>query len=109
MQKLEKEGGTKARLEQLIRLYESGYASELTERTLSKLFSTQAAEARDMLAVLRTDLDEYESKYGIPSNTFLEQYDRGEMGDAMDFVEWASLTQMYQRESDRLSLLTEVK
>ncbi|MEZ4517432.1 MAG: hypothetical protein R3C44_11575 [Chloroflexota bacterium] len=98
-----------ARLAQIIRLYESGQVSELMDQRLSKLLSTEAAEARNTVEVLESDLTEFEDKYGLKSSQFFERFEHGDMGDAMDYIEWASLYQMYVRANKRLELLTEVE
>lgn len=95
-----------SRLERLIKLYQGGHVSTLMDRTLDKLFSVEAAEAQKTIDILRTDLDELEARYGMESSAFFERFDKGEMGDAMDFIEWASLYRMYMRASKRLELLT---
>jgi hypothetical protein len=40
------------------------------------------------------DLRDFEREYGMLSAEFYEKFTRGELGDAMDFVEWASIVQM---------------
>jgi hypothetical protein len=96
----------RARLAQLIRLYEEGLASDLMDRTLHKLFSVEAAEEQKAINELRPDLDALEARFGMESSDFFERFEKGEMGDAMDFIEWASLYQMYMRACKRLELLT---
>lgn len=98
-----------ARLAQLIRLYESGQVSELMERTLAKLLSTEAAETRELVETLHADLAEFEGKYGMPSPLFYDRFQKGELGDSMEYVEWASLYRMAMRAGKRLELLTEVE
>ncbi len=98
--------GRKARLAQLIRLYEEGLVTDLMDRTLYKLFSAEAADERKAIETLRADLDELEARFGMESSDFYNRFTRGEMGDDMDYMEWASLYQMYQRAIKRLELLT---
>ncbi len=96
----------RSRLEQLIRLYETGQASDYLERVLDKAFAQEAAEEEELIKQLRSDLDDFETQYEMDSSTFYKQFRAGEMGDAMDFMEWASLYDMYQRANERLDLLT---
>jgi hypothetical protein len=98
--------GRRQRLAQLIRLYEDGHISELMDRTLIKLFSVEAAEEQKAIDTLRLDLDALEARFGMESSDFFARFENGEMGDDIDFVEWASLYQMYIRSCKRLELLT---
>ncbi|CUS04427.2 conserved protein of unknown function [Candidatus Promineifilum breve] len=96
----------RARLAQLIRLYEQGQVSDLMDRTLYKLFSVEAAEEHKAINLLRSDLDALEARFGMESPDFFQRFENGEMGDDMDHIEWASLYQMYIRSCKRLELLT---
>ena len=96
----------RARLVQLIRLYEEGLASDLMERTLYKLFATEAAGEQKAIDRLRSDLDDLEVRYGMESSEFFARFDAGELGDDMDFIEWASLYQMYMHSMKRFEILT---
>jgi hypothetical protein len=42
------------------------------------------------------DLREFEKRYGMESATFYRRFQAGELGDAMDFFEWAGLYALYQ-------------
>jgi hypothetical protein len=48
----------------------------------------------DLLELART-LNGFEQKYHLTSVDFFEKYQRGEMGDDMDFIRWAGRYQMY--------------
>ena len=41
------------------------------------------------------DLGEFENRYGMDSATFHERFEAGELGDAMDFFEWAGLYELH--------------
>ena len=92
------------RLEQLAQMYRQDQASEVMERTLTKLFQYEADVCRGQLAQLTQDLAEYEQQYGQPSQAFYAQFQQGR-DDRMDYVEWASLFQMAQRLQQRLQAL----
>jgi uncharacterized protein YaaN involved in tellurite resistance len=95
------------RLERLIRLYETGQASDFMDRVLDKVFAQEAAEELKLIEQLRSDLNEFEERYEIDSQSFYTRFRSGELGDAMDYMEWASLFDMYQQAKARLALLTE--
>ena len=96
---------TAARLRALAELYEQGQVSTLTKRTLEKLLRHEADACQAQLRQLQADLAEFEQKYQRSSTEFYEQFQAGHMGDAMDYVEWASLIQMADNLTKRLRLL----
>lgn len=49
----------------------------------------------------------YESKYGLKSDEFYQQFRAGKMGDDMDFVEWSVFCDMREATQRRLNHLVE--
>ena len=96
---------TAERLHALAKLYEQGPVSDLMERTLDKLLRHEADACQTQLHQLQADLAEFEQKYQRSSTEFYQQFQAGQMGDAMDYVEWASLIQMTDNLTKRLRLL----
>ncbi len=94
------------RLEQLAKLYKQGQASEMMAKTLDKLFGYEAETCKFQLRQFQNDLSVFENQYGMSSEEFYQRFQQGQTGDDMDFVEWASLIQMFLRLEDRLTLLT---
>ncbi|HFD38645.1 MAG TPA: hypothetical protein ENJ31_02160 [Anaerolineae bacterium] len=87
-------GAVTQQLMTLARLYQQGQASEVMDRTLSKLLSYESTVCRAQLDRLRADLAEFEQKYGLSSAEFYRRFQSGQTDDRMDYVEWASLVQM---------------
>jgi hypothetical protein len=48
----------------------------------------------DLLEIV-WQLAELEQKYNMKSTDFIEKFGRGEMGDEMDFIWWASIYDLY--------------
>ena len=96
---------TAERLRALAELYEQGQVSDLMERTLEKLLRHEADACQVQLRQLQADLREFEQKYQRSSAEFYQQFQAGQIGDAMDYVEWASLIQMADNLTKRLRLL----
>lgn len=94
------------RLSQLATLYSRGQASDVMDRTLGKLLAYEADTSRAQLDELRTELAEFEQRYGMSSAEFYRRYQAGKTDDRMDFVEWASLVQMAGNLEQRLRVLT---
>lgn len=97
---------TAERLRALAELYEQGQASDLMDRTLDKLLHHEAEQSQVQLNQLEADLAEFEHQYNLSSTEFYRQYQAGQMGDDMDYVEWASLVQMTDNLRKRLHLLS---
>lgn len=95
------------RVRTLDRLYTQGETSDVVDLALEKLFAYELGESRQQLAQLERDLSRFEQQFDLSSDTFYARFQAGEMGDAMDFVEWASLYQMAERLERRISLLEE--
>jgi hypothetical protein len=93
------------RVQLLEKLYEKGQGSGLLDLTLDKLFAYELHNTRQQLEELEQDLAEFEERYALSSREFYERYQAGEMGDEMDYVEWASLHQMTERLRERIELL----
>ncbi len=97
---------TVERLNRLAHLEQTGQASLLMARTIDKLFAHEIAESRNQLTQLQADLSELEVKYALKSADFYQRYLSGQVDDRMDFIEWASLIQMFDNLQKRLDLLT---
>ena len=97
---------TAHRLEQLAELYRQGSVGDTVTKTLNKLFRYEAENCNAQIRELENDLSVFEKQYGMPSDLFYQQFQKGEVGDDMDFIEWASVIQMHQRLRQRLALLT---
>ena len=97
---------TAERLHALAELYQQGQVSDLMDRTLEKLLHHEAEECQAQLRQLQADLAEFEQQYHRSSTEFYQQFQAGQTGDDMDYVEWASLIQMVDNLKKRLRLLT---
>ena len=97
---------TAKRLHALAELYQQGQVSELMDHTLEKLLRHEAEQCQAQLGQLQADLAEFERKYQLSSTEFYRRFQAGQTGDAMDYVEWASLVQMADNLHKRLRLLT---
>ena len=97
---------TVERLHALAELYQQGQVSDLMDRTLKKLLRHEAETCQARLSQLQADLAEFEQTYHLSSAEFYHQFQTGQIGDDMDYVEWASLVQMANNLKNRLCLLS---
>jgi len=98
---------TEERLERLAQLERMGLTSSLVAVTIDKLYEHEITEARRKLAGFAVELAEFEAQYEMTSAEFFQRFQRGEMGDAMDFFDWSAVVQMTNNLRSRLDLLTQ--
>ena len=61
---------------------------------LGKLLDVSLSQHRLRLERYERDLREFERRYGMESAAFYRRFEAGELGDAMDFFEWAGLYEL---------------
>lgn len=72
------------------------YSNEELDRVVRKLLVVVLNQHRLQLERYERDLREFERNYGMESATFHQRFETGELGDAMDFFEWAGLYELRQ-------------
>ncbi|PSR19640.1 hypothetical protein C8255_01255 [filamentous cyanobacterium CCP3] len=92
-------------LQVLNTLHQRGYHSDLMERSLAKMIDVERSQALQQAADLQAKLQVYENQYHQPSDAFYKQFNAGELGDSIDFVEWSIVYDMWQAVQMRLSVL----
>jgi hypothetical protein len=97
---------TKRQVGNLFKLYEDGQVNETTVRGLNIVLGLEVNQLEKDLAATEKDLGEFERQYNMTTADFFRQWQAGKIGDHMDFVEWASLTQMADNLRKRLDFLT---
>jgi len=66
------------------------------DRVIGKVLEIALSQHRLRLERYERDLREFERRYGMGSETFYRRFEAGELGDAMDFFEWAGLYELRQ-------------
>lgn len=61
---------------------------------LGKLLDVSLSQYRLRLERYERDLREFEERYGMESATFYHRFEAGELGDAIEFFEWAGLYEL---------------
>jgi hypothetical protein len=89
-------------LEELAKL---GGEDEVFLLTIDKLTRYKRDKLEDDLKEIDAQMIFFEEEYGLDSDEFMLKFEKGECGDKMDFMEWASLYDMKKRITDRLTLL----
>lgn len=98
---------TTGNLDRLQRLYMSGYGDRFLDNALRKIVDRQIARDEADLARIEEELRGFETRYGMTSDQFWQQYQRGQLNDTEDFTEWNVFFKMRQRILTRLGILYE--
>lgn len=96
---------TSYEFKRLQRLYTAGFQSKFLETAVHKIIVHQTTRDENDLLHVNTDIDGYERQYNMDSATFWTQYQRGELDDTADFMEWHILCKSRQRIEKRLAIL----
>jgi hypothetical protein len=72
-----------------------GSSDTTLDVVLDKLLARKRSELGRHLDTLRSELDTFENRYSMDSREFYAKFEEGELGDAMDFLEWSATWQMY--------------
>ncbi len=72
---------------------------------LGKLLEITLSDYRHRLARYERDLGEFEQRYVMKSSVFYQRFEAGELGDAMDFFEWAGLYKLRQDAQEKIRRL----
>jgi hypothetical protein len=89
----------------LERIYNEGYADTFLDQSLEKIIAHQQARDKADLTELERDLHAFEQEHGMASDEFARRYNKGELGDEADFVEWNAIYKMATRLRARLDIL----
>jgi len=92
------------RLEKYLAADDAG-VDRVVEQTVDKLLEREVARLTELLTRLATELGDFEKQHGMKSDDFYARFERGELGDATDFVEWSATYKMVGNLNKRLALL----
>lgn len=96
---------TLEKLQGLEALYRQGFQSDVVDQTIDKLLDFEIQRMRQEQHDLEARLHDYEIQYHLPSDEFYRRFRAGELGDAMDFVEWSVFYDMHQAILARMKML----
>ncbi len=84
---------------------DSATVDQVLDMSVDKLLAREVERMRQVRDRLAAQLAEFEAQYGLDSTEFCARYERGEMGDAMDLIEWSATVNMLANIEKRLALL----
>jgi len=83
-------------LEEYVTLTGETSRDPVLELALGKLVSREAAHLKRQEARLQAQLEAFEQQYAMATDAFYTRFERGELGDGMDLIEWAATYEMVQ-------------
>ena len=92
------------RLEQYIAV-DSSEIDPVVEMAIDKLLVREKERIRKIRERLEEQLEEFEQRYSLSSADFYKNYETGEMGDDMDFIEWSATIEMLANTEKQITLL----
>ena len=75
------------------------------DMSINKLLVRESTRMNEIKTRLLNQVTMFEHTYSMVSSEFYVRYEKGEMGDEMDFVEWASTVEMLTNVDKKLKLL----
>jgi hypothetical protein len=82
--------------------------SDELDRVFDKLLAGKLSEQRLLLARYDRDLADFERRFNLDSPTFYARFEAGELGDEMDYFEWAGLWELRQHLKQKIQRLEQV-
>jgi len=93
------------RLEQYLVMNGSSSIDPVLDQSIDKLLERESNRILELKTSLLNQLSEFEKTYSMSNSDFYQRYESGEMGDDMDFMEWASTIEMLASVEKELELL----
>jgi len=91
------------RIERLIQDYPA--ADGVLELTIDKILQREINKLNLHISNFVVQIKQWEDLYKMDSQTFLEKFESGIIGDQVDFVEWASTLEMKSKSEKYISTL----
>jgi hypothetical protein len=82
--------------EKLELLRDSSFDDNEFDHLLGKLLEARLNQQQYRLRQYSRDLEEFEQRFDMETSLFYRRFEAGELGDKMDFFEWAGLYELYQ-------------
>jgi len=92
-------------LEKYITTDVSVAADPVVEMAIEKLLRREILRMDELRQQLLKQRSEFEEKYELSSEEFCKRYEKGKMGDDIDYIEWSATIDMLSGIEERLSLL----
>lgn len=94
------------RLEQYVQ-FTNGHVDRALEDTIDKVLDRERRRLLRQQSRLKSQISHFEAHYGWTSQEFYPRFERGELGDDMDFIEWSATIEMTENLHHTIELLGE--
>lgn len=94
------------RLERYVQLT-NGHVDQVLESTIDKVLDRERQRLFRQQTHLKSQIAGFEARYGWVSEEFYPRFERGELGDEMDFIEWSATIEMVENLQYTIELLGE--
>jgi hypothetical protein len=85
--------------------WRGGEADAVVEMTINKILQRERDQMQVQMNRLQQQLAMFEQQYGWATPAFYDRFERGELGDDMDFIEWSATWEMIQKLQKGLALI----
>src|SRR5208283_4727488 len=92
---------TLARVKTLEKFVQKYGEDAVISQTISKMLAYKIQKCDEEIKKISKDLKKFERTYKKESADFIREFEDGKLGDNMDFIEWSSHYQMFNRLIDR--------
>lgn len=93
------------RLDQYVQLV-NGNVDQVVESTIDKVLDRERQRLLRQRARLKSQVADFEARYGWTSEEFYSRFERGELGDDTDFIEWSATIEMVENLQRTIDLLS---
>ena len=97
--------GKLKQLEEYVTLTGGVSHDPVLELALGKLVSRETIQLERQKARLQAQLEAFERQYTMATDVFYTRFERGELGDEMNLIEWAATYEMVQNLEKQLAAL----
>ncbi|MBS3772428.1 MAG: hypothetical protein KGY70_20290 [Bacteroidales bacterium] len=96
---------TNKNIKQKILILQELGADHILENSLNKIIEFQLAKYKQFREEVKAELQKFENTYNIKSEIFFDKFQKGEMGDKADYIEWASIYENLEYYNDKIATL----
>ena len=105
---MEAKHDTISKLKSFEALFQQGYKSQVIDQALNKLVGLELTKAKRELGEIEVRIGDFETKYNMQSQDFIEKFHAGSVNDSGDFMEWVSFMDMRSAILDRIHSLDNI-
>ena len=105
---MEAKHDTISKLKSFEALFQQGYKSQVIDQALNKLVGLELTKAKRELGEIEVRISDFETKYNMQSQDFIEKFHAGSVDDSADFMEWISFIDMESAILDRIHSLNNI-